>query len=143
MIYELAVPGPIEEVQEVRVLEWHGPEGHAFAPGELVVELETHKALVEVRAGQAGVLRRIVCAEGAWQTWARRWRSSATRQASVCPLPVRASARWRSRSRSADRGRPEARNAARAQHAEDPPTAGAGPSARGTGVSRRSRSIGT
>jgi pyruvate/2-oxoglutarate dehydrogenase complex dihydrolipoamide acyltransferase (E2) component len=67
MIYLLAVPGPIEEVEEVRVLEWHGPEGHAFAPGELVVELETHKALVEVRAGQPGVLRSIVCMEGAWQ----------------------------------------------------------------------------
>ncbi|HLK23914.1 MAG TPA: lipoyl domain-containing protein [Caulobacteraceae bacterium] len=67
MIYELAVPGPIEEVEEVRVLEWHGAEGQAFVPGELVVELETHKALVEVRAGQSGVLRRIVCAEGAWQ----------------------------------------------------------------------------
>ena len=56
MIYKLAVPGPIEDVEEVRVLEWHGVVGHAFAPGELVVELETHKALVEVRAGQAGVL---------------------------------------------------------------------------------------
>ena len=67
MIYLLAVPGPIEEVEEVRVLEWHGPEGHAFSAGELVVELETHKALVEVRAGQTGVLRRIVCMEGAWQ----------------------------------------------------------------------------
>jgi pyruvate/2-oxoglutarate dehydrogenase complex dihydrolipoamide acyltransferase (E2) component len=67
MIYVLAVPGPIEDVEEVRVLEWHRPEGHLFAPGELVVELETHKALVEVRAGQGGVLRRIVCAEGAWQ----------------------------------------------------------------------------
>jgi pyruvate/2-oxoglutarate dehydrogenase complex dihydrolipoamide acyltransferase (E2) component len=67
MIYVLAVPGPIEEVEEVRVLEWHGPEGHAFSTGELVVELETHKALVEVRAGQAGVLRRIVCREGDWQ----------------------------------------------------------------------------
>jgi len=67
MIYMLAVPGPIEEVEEVRVLEWHGHEGQAFIPGELVVELETHKALVEVRAGQAGVLRRIACPEGAWQ----------------------------------------------------------------------------
>jgi pyruvate/2-oxoglutarate dehydrogenase complex dihydrolipoamide acyltransferase (E2) component len=67
MIYMLAVPGPIEEVEEVRVLEWHGQEGRAFAPGELVVELETHKALVEVRAGQSGVLRRIACPEGAWQ----------------------------------------------------------------------------
>jgi len=67
MLYVLAVPGPIEDVEEVRVLEWHGPEGRAFAVGDLVVELETHKALVEVRAGQAGTLRRIVCREGDWQ----------------------------------------------------------------------------
>ena len=67
MIYFLAVPGPIEDVEEVRVLEWHGELGHAFAPGELIVELETHKALVEVRAGQPGILRQLLCAEGDWQ----------------------------------------------------------------------------
>ena len=67
MIYTLTVPGPIEDVEEVRVLEWHGAPGRAFAAGELMVELETHKALVEVRAGQPGVLRRILCAEGDWQ----------------------------------------------------------------------------
>jgi pyruvate/2-oxoglutarate dehydrogenase complex dihydrolipoamide acyltransferase (E2) component len=67
MIYFLAVPGPIEDVEEVRVLEWHAEPGHAFASGELIVELETHKALVEVRAGQAGVLRQLLCAEGDWQ----------------------------------------------------------------------------
>ena len=67
MIYTLTVPGPIEDVDEVRVLEWHGQVGHAFAVGELIVELETHKALVEVRAGQGGILRQIVCAEGDWQ----------------------------------------------------------------------------
>ena len=49
------------------MLEWHGEPGQAFAPGELIVELETHKALVEVRAGQPGVLRRLLCAEGDWQ----------------------------------------------------------------------------
>jgi pyruvate/2-oxoglutarate dehydrogenase complex dihydrolipoamide acyltransferase (E2) component len=67
MIYSLVVPGPIEDVEEVRMLEWHGPVGHSYAPGDLIVEFETHKALVEVRAGQAGVLRQIVCAEGQWQ----------------------------------------------------------------------------
>jgi pyruvate/2-oxoglutarate dehydrogenase complex dihydrolipoamide acyltransferase (E2) component len=67
MIYTLAVPGPIEDVEEVRVLEWHGAVGDVFAVGALVVELETHKALVEVRAGQPGALRQIVCAEGDWQ----------------------------------------------------------------------------
>jgi pyruvate/2-oxoglutarate dehydrogenase complex dihydrolipoamide acyltransferase (E2) component len=67
MIYSLAVPGPIEDVEEVRVLEWHGDVGHSFQVGELIVELETHKALVEVRAGRPGVLRQILCAEGDWQ----------------------------------------------------------------------------
>jgi pyruvate/2-oxoglutarate dehydrogenase complex dihydrolipoamide acyltransferase (E2) component len=67
MIYKLVVPGPIEDVEEVRVLEWRGQAGSAFAIGELIVELETHKALVEVRAGQAGVLRQVLCEEGGWQ----------------------------------------------------------------------------
>jgi pyruvate/2-oxoglutarate dehydrogenase complex dihydrolipoamide acyltransferase (E2) component len=67
MIYTLTVPGPIEDVEEVRVLEWHGGVDHVFAVGDLVVELETHKALVEVRAGQPGTLRQIICAEGDWQ----------------------------------------------------------------------------
>src|SRR5262245_30321490 len=67
MLYRLSVPGPIEDVEEVRVLEWHGGPGAAFAPGELMVELETHKALVEVRAGQAGVLRQVLCEAGDWQ----------------------------------------------------------------------------
>jgi pyruvate/2-oxoglutarate dehydrogenase complex dihydrolipoamide acyltransferase (E2) component len=67
MISKLVVPGPIEDVEELRVLEWHGVEGRAFAPDELIVELETHKAVVEVRAAQPGVLRRVLCAAGDWQ----------------------------------------------------------------------------
>ena len=66
MIYKLVVPGPIEGVQEVRVLEWHGAPGRRFEPGELVVELETHKATIEVRANRPGVLRRVLCEEGGW-----------------------------------------------------------------------------
>lgn len=67
MIYKLVVPGPIEGVQEVRVLEWHGAPGRSFQPGELVVELETHKATIEVRANRPGVLRRVLCEEGGWR----------------------------------------------------------------------------
>jgi len=67
MICKLAVPGPIEDVEELRVLLWHGSEGDAFARGALIVELETHKAVVEVRAGRPGVLRKILCEAGGWE----------------------------------------------------------------------------
>jgi pyruvate/2-oxoglutarate dehydrogenase complex dihydrolipoamide acyltransferase (E2) component len=62
----LIIPGDIKDVREIRVLEWHGPEKRAFVPGDLMVELETHKALVEVRAGQYGILRAVLCHEGEW-----------------------------------------------------------------------------
>jgi pyruvate/2-oxoglutarate dehydrogenase complex dihydrolipoamide acyltransferase (E2) component len=67
MIYKLVVPGPIEDVEEVRVLEWHGTAGRRFSPGDMIVELETHKAVVEVRAGQPGILRQILRGPGEWQ----------------------------------------------------------------------------
>lgn len=67
MIYALTVPAGIEDVEEVRVLEWTKQVGEAFAKGDLLVELETHKALVEVRAGRPAFLREILCAAGSWQ----------------------------------------------------------------------------
>ncbi|WP_246285564.1 MULTISPECIES: lipoyl domain-containing protein [Nguyenibacter] len=62
----MTVPAAVAGVEEIRVLEWHGDTGSAFAPGDLIVELETHKAVVEVRAGQAGILREITAEPGAW-----------------------------------------------------------------------------
>lgn len=67
MIYQLLVPGPIEDVEELRVLEWHGRAGETFAAGAMIVELETHKAVVEVRAARAGILRAILCEAGDWE----------------------------------------------------------------------------
>jgi pyruvate/2-oxoglutarate dehydrogenase complex dihydrolipoamide acyltransferase (E2) component len=66
MIYQISVPA-VADVEEIRVLEWHGDLGHRFNQGDLVVELETHKAIVEVRAGQSGVLRKILSEAGNWQ----------------------------------------------------------------------------
>lgn len=67
MIYQLQVPGTIGDVIEVRVLQWHAQLGQSFGPGELIVEMETHKALVEIRAAQGGVLRQAICVEGDWK----------------------------------------------------------------------------
>jgi pyruvate/2-oxoglutarate dehydrogenase complex dihydrolipoamide acyltransferase (E2) component len=66
MTYALLVGGTKEAV-DVRLLEWHAGPGDALSPGDLIVELETHKVIVEVRAGQAGVLRSILCKEGEWR----------------------------------------------------------------------------
>lgn len=66
MIYQISVPA-VADVEEIRVLEWHGEVGQRFNAGDLVVELETHKAIVEVRAGQSGVLRKILSEAGKWQ----------------------------------------------------------------------------
>jgi pyruvate/2-oxoglutarate dehydrogenase complex dihydrolipoamide acyltransferase (E2) component len=66
MIYQISVPA-VADVEEIRVLEWHGSIGDKFNKGDLIVELETHKAIVEVRAGQAGVLRKILSEAGKWQ----------------------------------------------------------------------------
>src|SRR5436305_14787975 len=67
MIFQLVVPGPIEDVEEVRVLEWDVAEGKAVAAGALLVELETHKAVVEVLSSRQATLRRILCQPGEWQ----------------------------------------------------------------------------
>lgn len=66
MFYQLTVPAAVPGVEEIRILEWHGEPGDSFAQDDLIVELETHKAVVEVRAGQAGVLREVKAEEGDW-----------------------------------------------------------------------------
>ena len=67
MIYQLSVPVAVPGVEEIRVLEWHHQPGTTVAIGELIVELETHKAVIEIRAGQAGVLRQVLAQAGDWR----------------------------------------------------------------------------
>ena len=68
MIYQLTVPAAVPGVEEIRILEWHREPGAAIETGELILEMETHKAIIEVRAGQAGVLRQILAQAGDWRT---------------------------------------------------------------------------
>ncbi len=68
MIYQLTVPAAVPGVEEIRILEWHKEPGAAIAAGELLVELETHKAVIEVRAAQGGVLRQVLAQAGDWRT---------------------------------------------------------------------------
>jgi pyruvate/2-oxoglutarate dehydrogenase complex dihydrolipoamide acyltransferase (E2) component len=67
MIYQLSVPAAVPGVDEIRILEWHTAPGASIEAGDLIIELETHKAVIEVRAGHAGVLRQILAKEGDWR----------------------------------------------------------------------------
>lgn len=67
MIYHLTVPAAVPGVEEIRVLEWRIAPGDAVEPDALIVELETHKAVIEVRAGQAGVIRAVLAEAGDWR----------------------------------------------------------------------------
>ncbi|WP_165228282.1 2-oxoglutarate dehydrogenase [Aquisphaera insulae] len=67
MIYQLVLPGPIEGVDDFCVLEWHRDEAQDVAAGGLIVELETQKTIIQLRAAAPVVLRRIGCRAGEWR----------------------------------------------------------------------------
>ena len=94
MFWKLVVPGPIEDVDELRVLEWHGDVGRRFDAGAMIVELETHKAVVEVRAGQSGILRSILCEAGAWEKISRPLALLSDDPAEPLPGSLEAVAPW-------------------------------------------------
>lgn len=48
------------------MLEWHVIVGATVEPGALVVELETPKAIIEVRAGAKAVMRSTIKQAGDW-----------------------------------------------------------------------------
>lgn len=65
MIYKLTIH-PVEDIEEVRVLQWHRAVGEAVAVDQLLVELETSKAIVEVRSKKACILRQVDAKAGDW-----------------------------------------------------------------------------
>lgn len=54
----LRLPRLGETMEEARVVEWLKPEGSAFRRGEVLLEVETDKTVVEIPALQDGVLLR-------------------------------------------------------------------------------------
>jgi pyruvate/2-oxoglutarate dehydrogenase complex dihydrolipoamide acyltransferase (E2) component len=51
-------------ISEGTIARWLKQEGDAVAEGEIIVEIETAKALEEVPAPASGVLAKILLAEG-------------------------------------------------------------------------------
>ena len=65
MTMDITVPALGESVTEATVMRWHKAPGDAVATDETLVELETDKIAVEVKAETAGTLAEIAAAEGA------------------------------------------------------------------------------
>jgi 2-oxoglutarate dehydrogenase E2 component (dihydrolipoamide succinyltransferase) len=64
MQLEIRVPPMGESITEATVANWLKQPGDAVAEGEVLVELETDKVMVEVPASQAGVLTEVLRAAG-------------------------------------------------------------------------------
>ena len=62
-LIDLHVPGLGDSISEARIANWVKAEGDAVTPDDVVAELETDKATVELPAGGTGLLR-IVKAKG-------------------------------------------------------------------------------
>ncbi|MGH7284109.1 MAG: lipoyl domain-containing protein [Polyangiaceae bacterium] len=65
MIYELRLQA-VDDVEEVRVLAWHRAEGDPVESGEMIVEVETSKAIIELRSANRCFLRKISVDRGDW-----------------------------------------------------------------------------
>lgn len=64
MAHLLRMPKLSMEMTQGEVLEWHKNEGESVSEGDLLVEVESEKAIGEVEAQQDGVLRRRFFARG-------------------------------------------------------------------------------
>ncbi len=64
MPIEILMPAVAPSMTEGNIVRWAKKEGETVKPGEVLLELETDKAVVEVEAQHAGVLGRILVPEG-------------------------------------------------------------------------------
>ena len=64
MTLDITVPTLGESITEATVMRWHKGPGDAVALDETLVELETDKVAVEVKAEAAGTLAEIAAGEG-------------------------------------------------------------------------------
>ena len=65
MITKVLMPKLSEAMETGKVIQWLKKEGDAVKGGDVIVEIETDKANVEIEAFGSGVLRKIVAGPGA------------------------------------------------------------------------------
>ncbi len=65
MAIELTIPSAGESITEVQIGKWRKSEGDRVESDEVIVEIETDKAAMELPAPASGILERILMPEGA------------------------------------------------------------------------------
>ena len=63
MATEIKIPIPDQTTEEVRIVKWHKAPGEAVKTGEVALEIETDKSVMEVEAVGSGVLLEQFCGE--------------------------------------------------------------------------------
>ena len=64
MATPVRMPALGQTSDELRLLRWHKTDGETVAEGDLLLEIETDKATLDVEASASGTLLRIDCREG-------------------------------------------------------------------------------
>ncbi|RWF86827.1 biotin/lipoyl-containing protein [Mesorhizobium sp.] len=65
MTTDIILPSSGMGIEEATIVRWLKKVGDAVSEGEIVVEVETAKATVEIEAPASGILTTIVAPEGA------------------------------------------------------------------------------
>ncbi|MBI4506066.1 MAG: hypothetical protein HY691_11065, partial [Chloroflexi bacterium] len=63
MAAEVILPKLGMNTESATIVRWHKREGDRVAVGDVLVEVETDKATIEVEAETAGVLRKVLAGE--------------------------------------------------------------------------------
>jgi pyruvate dehydrogenase E2 component (dihydrolipoamide acetyltransferase) len=64
MAMQILMPQLSPTMEEGRLAKWHVKEGDAVRSGDLVAEVETDKATMEIEAAEDGVIEKLLLAEG-------------------------------------------------------------------------------
>lgn len=64
MAFKVILPKLGTNIDRAKILNWHKKEGDTVIKGEMLLEIETGKAVFEVEAESSGMLRKILASEG-------------------------------------------------------------------------------
>ncbi len=63
-MWKVQIPKTESKVEEATLVKWHKKEGDKVEAGELIAEIETFKAAVEINSSNTGIIYRIFVKEG-------------------------------------------------------------------------------